>query len=124
MQKITPFLWFNGQAEEAMNYNCSILNNSKILAISHYGESGPAPKGTVKVVKLEFEGQEFLTLNRAPEYTFHPAISLEVNCITQQDADKLWDGLSKGGEKQICRWLKDKYGISWQVVPNLIIFCL
>ena len=117
MQKITPFLWFNGQAEEAMNYYCSIFKNSKVLTVNRYGEGGPAPKGTVMVAKFELDGQEFIALNGGPEYTFNPAISMVVNCIGQQEVDEMWEKLSAGGEKQVCGWLKDKYGISWQVVP-------
>jgi predicted 3-demethylubiquinone-9 3-methyltransferase (glyoxalase superfamily) len=118
MQKIVPFLWFNDQAEEAVKYYTSIFKNSKIGSISRYGEEGPGPKGTVMMVTFQLEGQEFMALNGGPVFTFSPAISLFVNCETQEEVDKLWDKLSEGGEKGQCGWLKDKYGISWQIVPT------
>ena len=120
MQKITPFLWFDGKAEEAMNFYASIFKNSKILSIMRYGEAGPGPKGTVMAATFQLDGQEFTALNGGPMYTFSPAISFFVNCVTQEEVDDLWEKLSAGGEKQRCGWLKDKYGVSWQVVPTVL----
>jgi predicted 3-demethylubiquinone-9 3-methyltransferase (glyoxalase superfamily) len=120
MQKITPFLWFDGKAEEAANFYISIFKSSKILNTSRYGEAGPGPKGTVMVVRFQLDGQEFLALNGGPQFTFSPAISLVANCETQQEVDELWEKLSAGGKKQNCGWLTDKYGVSWQVVPTLV----
>ena len=120
MQKITPFLWFDSQAEEVANFYVSIFKNSKILSISRYGEAGPGPKGTVMVVKFQLDGQEFLALNGGPQFSFTPAVSLVANCATQQEVDELWEKLSAGGKKQNCGWLTDKYGLSWQVVPTLV----
>ena len=117
MQKITPFLWFDGKAEEAMNFYISIFKNSKIVSIRRYGEAGPGPKGTVMTATFQLDGQEFFALNGGPQFTFSPAISFFVNCETQQEVDELWEKLSEGGEKQRCAWLKDKYGVSWQIVP-------
>ena len=121
MKKITPFLWFDGKAEEAMNYYVSVFKNSKILSITRYGEEGPGPKGTVMTAAFELNGQEFTALNGGPQFTFSPAISFVVNCETQQEVDELWEKLSEGGEKQNCGWLKDKYGLSWQVIPTMLI---
>jgi len=118
-QKITPFLWFDGKAEEAMNFYTSIFKNSKIVNIIRYGEAGPGPKGTVMGATSELDGQVFMALNGGPEFTFSPALSLFVNCETQEEVDELWK-LSEGGEKQRCGWLKDKYGISWQIVPTVL----
>lgn len=118
MQKITPFLWFDGKAEEAMNSYTSIFKNSKIGRITRYGEGGPGPKGTVMSATFQLEGQEFFALNGGPQFTFSPAISFFVNCETQQEVDELWGKLSEGGEKQRCGWLKDKYGLSWQIIPS------
>jgi predicted 3-demethylubiquinone-9 3-methyltransferase (glyoxalase superfamily) len=120
MQKITPFLWFDNQAEEAMNFYVSIFKNSKVLNCSHYGEAGPGPKGTVMVGTFQLEGQEFLALNGGPHFKFTEAISLVVNCETQPEIDEMWEKLSEGGEKGQCGWLKDKYGLSWQIVPPVL----
>ncbi|VVB89065.1 3-demethylubiquinone-9 3-methyltransferase [uncultured archaeon] len=120
MQKITPFLWFDGKAEEAMNFYTSIFKNSKIVSIMRYGEEGPGQKGTVMGVTFQLDGQEFMALNGGPQFTFSPAISFFVNCETQQEVDELWEKLSEGGEKQQCGWLKDKYGVSWQIVPTVL----
>jgi predicted 3-demethylubiquinone-9 3-methyltransferase (glyoxalase superfamily) len=120
MQKITPFLWFNDQAEEAMNYYTSIFRNSKVGSISRYGEEGPGPKGTVMSTTFQLAGQEFMALNGGPVFTFTPAISFFVDCATQAEVDELWEKLSEGGEKQQCGWLKDKYGLSWQIVPSAL----
>jgi predicted 3-demethylubiquinone-9 3-methyltransferase (glyoxalase superfamily) len=121
MKKITPFLWFDGKAEEAMNYYVSIFKNSKILSVTRYGEEGPGPKGTVMTAAFELNGQEFTALNGGPQFTFSPAISFVVHCETQQEVDELWENLSDGGDKQQCGWLKDKYGLSWQVIPTILI---
>ena len=120
MQKITTFLWFDNQAEEAMNFYCSLFKNSKILSVSRYGEAGPGPKGQVMTGTFQLNGQEFMALNGGPEFKFTEAISLFVNCETQQEVDELWGKLSEGGEEGPCGWLKDKYGLSWQIVPTLL----
>jgi predicted 3-demethylubiquinone-9 3-methyltransferase (glyoxalase superfamily) len=120
MQKITPFLWFNNQAVEAANFYTSIFKNSKIGNVSRYGDEGPGPKGNVMVVPFQLNGQEFLALNGGPQFTFSPAISFVVNCETQEEIDSFWDKLSDGGEKIQCGWLKDKYGVSWQIVPTIL----
>ena len=120
MQKINPFLWFDGQAEEAMNFYVSIFKNSKVVSVTRYGEGGPGPKGTVMSATFELEGQKFLALNGGPQFTFSPAISFFVNCETQQEVDDLWEKLSEGGAKQRCGWLKDKYGVSWQIIPSVL----
>lgn len=124
MQKITPFLWFDDKAEEAANFYASIFKNSKIGSITRYGEEGAEasgrPKGTVMTVTFQLEGQDFIALNGGPVFTFSPAISFLVNCETQQEIDELWEKLSKGGETVQCGWLKDKYGMSWQIVPTVL----
>jgi predicted 3-demethylubiquinone-9 3-methyltransferase (glyoxalase superfamily) len=112
MQKITPFLWFDGKAEEAMNFYVSIFKNSKIVGLFRAGEGGQVTGGT-----FQLEGQQFYALNGGPQFTFSPAISFYVSCETQQELDDLWDRLSAGGEKQRCGWLKDRYGLSWQIIP-------
>ena len=120
MQKITPFLWFDGKAEEAMNFYTAIFKNSKVVNIMRYGEVGPGPKGTVMAATFQLDGQEFTALNGGPMFTFSPAISFFVSCKTQEEVDELWEKLSEGGEKQRCAWLKDKYGVSWQIVPTVL----
>jgi predicted 3-demethylubiquinone-9 3-methyltransferase (glyoxalase superfamily) len=120
MQKITPFLWFDGKAEEAMKFYTSIFKNSKVGNVSRYGDAGPGPKGTVMSATFELDGQKFMALNGGPEFKFTPAISLFVNCETQQEVDELWEKLSAGGEKSRCGWLKDKYGLSWQIIPAVL----
>jgi predicted 3-demethylubiquinone-9 3-methyltransferase (glyoxalase superfamily) len=120
MQKITPFLWFDHQAEEAMNFYVSIFKNSKIVGVSRYGEAGPGPKGGVMSGTFQLEGQTFLALNGGPHFHFTPAISLFVNCESQEEVDQLWERLSEGGEKGRCGWLKDKYGLSWQIIPTAL----
>jgi predicted 3-demethylubiquinone-9 3-methyltransferase (glyoxalase superfamily) len=120
MQKITPFLWFDDKAEEAMNFYVSIFKNSKTGRVTRYGEAGPGPKGTVMSATFELDGQEFFALNGGPHFTFSAAISLFVNCETQEEVDAFWEKLSAGGEKQRCGWLKDKYGVSWQIVPSIL----
>jgi predicted 3-demethylubiquinone-9 3-methyltransferase (glyoxalase superfamily) len=117
MQKITPCLWFDNNAEEAVNFYISILKNSKIMSVARYGEGGPGAPGSVMTVSFLIEGQEFLALNGGPQFRFTPAISFIVNCATQEEIDELWEKLSDGGEKQQCGWLTDKYGMSWQIVP-------
>jgi len=119
-QKITPFLWFDNQAEEAMNFYTSIFSNSKVLTVSRYGEAGPGPKGSVMSATFQLEGQVFYALNAGPMYTFTPAISFFVNCETQEEVDDLWEKLSAGGEKSRCGWLKDKFGLSWQIIPKIL----
>jgi predicted 3-demethylubiquinone-9 3-methyltransferase (glyoxalase superfamily) len=121
MQKITPFLWFDGKAEEAVDFYTSIFKGSKILNIARYGEAGPGPKGTAMAVTFQLEGQEFMALNGGPQFTFSPAISFFVNCATQAEVDELWEKLSAGGEKLQCAWLKDKFGVSWQIVPRAFL---
>ena len=118
--QITPFLWFDGKAEEAMNFYTSIFKNSKIGRINRYGEAGPGPKGTVMSVTFQLEGQKFYALNGGPEFTFTPAVSFFVNCETQEEVDELWEKLSESGEKHGPGWIKDKYGLSWQIVPNIL----
>ena len=120
MQKITPFLWFNGKAEEAMNFYVSIFKNSKVGSVSRYGEGGPGPKGSVMSATFQLLGQDFIALNGGPMFTFSPAISFFVSCETQEEVDELWEKLAAGGEKQRCGWLKDKYGLSWQIIPSVL----
>ena len=120
MQKITPFLWFDGQAEEAMNFYTSIFKNSKIVSVMHYGEAGPGAKGTVMSATFEIQGQEFIVLNGGPHFKFSPAISFFVNCETQEEVDELWEKLSEGGKTNRCGWLDDKFGVSWQIVPTAL----
>ena len=120
-QKITTFLWFDKNAEEAINFYVSIFKNSKILNTTHYGESGAGPKGTVMTIDFELDGQQFVALNGGPTFKFTEAISLVVNCDTQQEVDYFWEKLSaNGGQKVECGWLKDKFGLSWQIVPNVL----
>jgi predicted 3-demethylubiquinone-9 3-methyltransferase (glyoxalase superfamily) len=120
MQKITPFLWFDDKAEEAMNFYVSIFKNSKIVNVSRYGDAGPGPKGKVMTAVFELDGQKFMALNGGPLFKFTEAISLFVDCETQQEVDELWEKLSAGGEKSRCGWLKDKYGLSWQIIPKAL----
>jgi predicted 3-demethylubiquinone-9 3-methyltransferase (glyoxalase superfamily) len=118
VQKITPFLWFDNNAEEAANFYVSIFKNSKIGTVRRYGDAGPGPKGSVMSITFQLEGQEFFALNGGPHFKFTPAISLFVNCETQQEVDELWDKLSAGGRKDRCGWLQDKFGLSWQIIPK------
>jgi predicted 3-demethylubiquinone-9 3-methyltransferase (glyoxalase superfamily) len=120
MQKITPFLWFNDQAEEAMNFYVSIFKNSKIGSVTRYGDAGPGPKGSVMAATFQLEGQDFFALNGGPQFQFTPAISFFVNCETQEEVDELWEKLSAGGRKDRCGWLQDKYGLSWQIIPSVL----
>jgi predicted 3-demethylubiquinone-9 3-methyltransferase (glyoxalase superfamily) len=119
-QKITPFLWFDNQAEEAVRFYTSIFKNSKIGKVARYGEAGPGPKGSVMTISFELEGQEFTALNGGPHFKFTEAISLVVNCDTQKEIDYYWQKLSAGGKEVQCGWLKDKYGLSWQIVPTVL----
>ena len=118
MQKITPFLWFDHQAEEAADFYTSLFKNSRIVSVSRYGEGGPGPQGTAMTVNFVLEGQEFIALNGGPEFTFSPAVSFFVDCTTQAEVDRLWEKLTEGGEEVQCGWLKDKFGLSWQIVPS------
>jgi predicted 3-demethylubiquinone-9 3-methyltransferase (glyoxalase superfamily) len=120
MQKITPFLWFDNNAEEAVNFYLSIFRNSRIVNMSRWGDGGLVPKGTVMSVTFELNGQEFMALNGGPTFKFSPAISFFVKCETQQEVDDYWERLSAGGTKERCGWLKDKYGVSWQIIPNAL----
>jgi predicted 3-demethylubiquinone-9 3-methyltransferase (glyoxalase superfamily) len=124
MQKITPFFWFDDKAEEAASFYTSIFKNSKIVNIARYGDAGAAvtgrPKGTVMTVAFQLEGQEFVALNGGPQFKFTEAISLVVNCQTQEEVDEYWKKLSDGGQEVQCGWLKDKYGLSWQIVPTVL----
>jgi predicted 3-demethylubiquinone-9 3-methyltransferase (glyoxalase superfamily) len=121
MQKITPFLWFDDQAEEAMNFYMSVFKSSRVVEVNRYGDAGPGPKGTVMTATFELDGQEFTALNGGPHFKFTEAISFYVNCETQQEVDELWEKLSEGGEEGQCGWLKDRYGLSWQIVPRALI---
>ncbi len=125
MQKITPFLWYDQQAEEAADFYVSIFKNSKIKSVTRYGEAGAKasgrPKGSVMTVAFQIEGQEFTAINGGPHFTFSPAISFVVNCKTQQEVDELWDKLSADKSAEQCGWLKDKYGVSWQIVPTVLV---
>jgi predicted 3-demethylubiquinone-9 3-methyltransferase (glyoxalase superfamily) len=119
-QKIAPFLWFNDNAEEAMNFYFSIFKNSKVISVSRFGDAGPGPKGSVLAAQFQLEGQDFMALNGGPVFTFSPAISFFVNCGTQAEVDLFWEKLSEGGEKQPCGWLKDRFGVSWQIIPTVL----
>jgi predicted 3-demethylubiquinone-9 3-methyltransferase (glyoxalase superfamily) len=120
MQKITPFLWFDDRAEEAMSFYVSIFKNSKVGTVTRYGDAGPGPKGSVISATFELDGQPFMALNGGPLFKFTEAISLFVNCETQAEVDELWEKLSAGGSKSRCGGLKDKYGLSWQIVPSIL----
>jgi predicted 3-demethylubiquinone-9 3-methyltransferase (glyoxalase superfamily) len=120
MQKITPFLWFDNNAEEAVQFYTSIFKDSKILGTSRYGDAGPGPKGTVMTMKFELNGQEFIALNGGPHFKFTEAISFVVNCETQKEIDEYWAKLTAGGKEVQCGWLTDKYGLSWQIVPTVL----
>jgi predicted 3-demethylubiquinone-9 3-methyltransferase (glyoxalase superfamily) len=120
VQKITPFLWFDNQAEEAAKFYVSIFKNSKIVTIARYGEAGPGPKGSVMTVVFRLDGQEFIALNGGPQYKFTEAVSFSVDCKTQEEVDRSWEKLSEGGIESRCGWLKDKYGLSWQINPSVL----
>ncbi len=120
MPKITPFLWFDDKAEEAANFYVSIFKNSRILGVSRYGEGAPRPAGTAMVVTFQLDGQDFMALNGGPEFKFTEAVSLLVNCENQQEVDWYWEKLTLDGEEGQCGWLKDRYGLSWQIVPSAL----
>lgn len=121
MQKIHPFLWFDTQAEEAMNFYVSIFKNSKITKVARYGDAGPGPKGSVMTASFELDGQQFTALNGGPHFKFNEAISFVVDCKSQEEVDELWEKLSAGGQPGQCSWLKDKFGLSWQIVPSVLV---
>lgn len=118
MQKITPFLWFNDNAEEAINFYTSVFKNSKVLNVSRYNDAGPSGKETVMTGTIELEGQEFMVLNGGPSFSFNPAISFFVDCKSQEEVDYYWNRLLEGGSPSQCGWLTDKFGVSWQIVPT------
>ncbi len=120
MQKITPFLWFDGKAEEAASFYTSIFKNSKIVSTMRYGDAGPGPKGSVMSATFELDGQEFIALNGGPQFTFSPATSFFIKCETQEELNHFWEKLSAGGKKDRCGWLTDKFGVTWQVVPTVL----
>lgn len=120
MQKITPCLWFDTEAEEAATFYCSVFKNARIVEVSRYGDAGPRPADLVMTVAFELDGQEFVALNGGPEFTFNEAVSFQVNCETQEEVDEFWERLSEGGEPGPCGWLKDRYGVSWQIVPTAL----
>lgn len=120
LTKITPCLWFDAEGEEAATFYTSIFKNSRILQVTRYGSAGPRPEGMVMTVNFELGGQEFLALNGGPEFTFNEAISFQVNCESQEEVDEFWTKLSDGGEEGPCGWLKDRYGVSWQIVPTVL----
>jgi predicted 3-demethylubiquinone-9 3-methyltransferase (glyoxalase superfamily) len=120
VQRITPFLWFDGNAEEAMNFYVSIFKNSRVVSVSRYGDAGPGPKGTVMSAIFELEGQRFHALNGGPQFKFTPAISFFVSCETQREVDELWQKLAAGGSAEQCGWLQDKFGLSWQIIPSVL----
>ncbi len=120
MHKTTPCLWFDTQGEEAAKFYTTVFKNSRILDVARYGEAGPRPEGTVMTVAFELDGLEFIALNGGPDFTFNEAISFQVNCETQEEVDEFWAKLSEGGEEGPCGWLKDRYGVSWQIVPTVL----
>ena len=120
MQKVTPWLWFDTQAEDAANFYTSVFKNSRILQVSHYGEAGPRPAGMVMTVSFELDGQQFVALNGGPEFSFTEAVSFMVSCADQDEVDYYWNTLTEGGQPGPCGWLKDRYGLSWQIVPTAL----
>lgn len=120
MQKITPCLWFDTQGEEAAEFYTSLFENSKILGVSRYGEEGPGPAGQAMTVNFELDGQEFVALNGGPQFTFNEAVSFQVDCGSQAEVDHFWNSLTDGGEEGQCGWLKDRYGVSWQIIPRVL----
>jgi predicted 3-demethylubiquinone-9 3-methyltransferase (glyoxalase superfamily) len=121
MQKITPFLWFNHNAEEAANFYTSVFKNSKLDSVSRYGEGGPGPAGSVMVASFQIEGQDFIALNGGPKFNFNESVSFVVNCETQEEVDYYWQKLTEnGGQESMCGWLKDQFGLSWQIVPTAL----
>jgi predicted 3-demethylubiquinone-9 3-methyltransferase (glyoxalase superfamily) len=120
VQKITPNLWFDTEAEEAANFYTSIFKDSEVVDVEHYGEAGPRPAGMVMTVTFRLQGQEFTALNGGPDFKFNESISFLVNCESQEEVDEMWERLSEGGEQGPCGWLKDKFGVSWQIVPTVL----
>lgn len=120
MQKITPFLWFNDNLEEALSFYTSVFRNAKVGNVVRYGKAGPGPEGTAMTATFELEGQQFMALNGGPMFSFTEAISFFLNCETQEEVDGFWEKLSEGGQKSRCGWLKDKFGLSWQIVPSVL----
>ena len=120
MQKITPCLWFDTEGEDAPRFYTSMFPNSKIRHVARYGSAGPRPEGTVMTVSFELDGQEFVALNGGPDFTFNEAISFQVDCKDQEEVDRFWSKLSEGGEEGPCGWLKDRFGVSWQIVPTVL----
>jgi predicted 3-demethylubiquinone-9 3-methyltransferase (glyoxalase superfamily) len=120
MSTITPFLWFNDNAEEAMNFYVDVFGDAKVGEVSRYGEGGPGPAGTVMSATFELRGQQFMALNGGPDFSFTEAVSFFVACETQEEVDDLWEQLTAGGEESRCGWLKDKFGLSWQIIPNAL----
>lgn len=120
MHKITPFLWYDNNAEEAIDFYISVFKNAKKGKVARYGDAGPGPKGSVITASFEIEGQEFVALNGGPQFKFNEAVSFVIDCKTQQEVDHYWEKLSEGGEKSRCGWLKDRFGLWWQVVPSLL----
>lgn len=120
MQKITPYLWFDTEAEEAAEFYTTIFDDSRIVEVARYGPAGPGPEGTAMNVVFELEGQEFIALNGGPHHRFNEAVSFYVECETQEEVDELWDRLTDGGEESMCGWLKDRYGLSWQIIPKAL----
>ncbi|WP_113702889.1 VOC family protein [Nonomuraea lactucae] len=120
MQKITTYLWFNDQAEEAAEFYTSLFDDSRIISVQRYGDAGPGPAGQAMMVTFELAGQRFLALNGGPQFTFTEAISLYVDCATQAEVDELWAKLTEGGEESHCGWLKDRWGLSWQIIPTVL----
>jgi len=120
MPKITPCLWFDTEGEEAAKLYTSVFPNSRIVEVSRYGSAGPRPEGTVMTVSFELDGQAFVALNGGPEFTFDEAVSFQVDCETQDEVDAYWSKLSEGGEEGPCGWLKDRFGLSWQIVPGVL----
>jgi predicted 3-demethylubiquinone-9 3-methyltransferase (glyoxalase superfamily) len=121
MSRLTPCLWFDTEGEEAARFYTSVFPNSRILEVTRYGSAGPRPEGTVMTVGFELDGQQFLALNGGPEFTFSEAISFQVDCGDQAEVDRYWDALSEGGEEGPCGWLKDRFGVSWQIVPTALV---
>ena len=120
MPKITPWLWFDTEAEEAAQFYTSVFPNSRIVEVTHYGSAGPRPEGMVLTVTFELDGQTLVALNGGPDFKFNEALSLEVSCETQDEVDRYWSKLSEGGEQGPCGWLKDRYGLSWQIIPKVL----
>ena len=120
LSKITPCLWFDTQAEDAANFYTGVFPNSRVVNVSHYGSAGPRPEGMVMVVDFELDGQPFVALNGGPEFTFNEAISFQVSCESQEEVDDYWTKLTDGGQEVACGWLKDRFGVAWQIVPTVL----